>query len=122
MEVIIMCRLQGTRPAAAKNPAIRPLTFFPTLTRIGLWMMLQAWLPVLTQPKRFGCHHRLAVSRLPTCTDTINIEEMERSHLGRRYMHRADTLNPCYQFPSIAIQSYRRKEHDHESNGQRPQH
>lgn len=88
--------------------------------------MLQAWLPALTQPKQFGCHLQLAVARLPTCTALTDIlidsELMERFLAGRRCMRWADTLNSCYQFPSIAIQSYRRKEHDHESNGQRPQH
>jgi hypothetical protein len=83
----------------SKKPVIRPLTFFPILTRIGLWMMLQAWFPALTQPKQFGCHHQLAVARLPTCIQTVSIEEVEQFRLSRRYLHRADTFNPCYQFP-----------------------
>lgn len=83
-------------------------------------MMLQAWLPALTQPKQFGCQFQLAVTRLPTCSTISNDEAMERFVLGRRYACRASMYKLCYQFPSIAIQRYRRKEHDHESNGQRP--
>lgn len=88
--------------------------------------MLQAWLLGMTQPKRFGCHLRLAVTCLFTCTDYTIIKS---HHQGRGTQRRlqallqlASRLNQCYQFPSIANQSYRRKEHDHESNGQRPQH
>lgn len=68
-------------------------------------MMLQAWLPALTQPKQFGCQSQLAVTRLPTCTTTSDEEIKERFVLSRRYECRASIDNLCYQFPSIAIQS-----------------
>jgi len=53
-----------------QNPVSRPLTFPSNLARIGLWMMLQAWLPVLLlHPRLPGCSCGLANGALPTITN-----------------------------------------------------
>lgn len=49
-----------------QNPVSRPLTFPSNLARIGLWMMLQAWLSVLLLYSKLpGCSCGLANGALP---------------------------------------------------------